>query len=177
MNELPERTIPIFNRENFIKGWNMDKAVILVMIFLVPILVFVLLTDGPFYIFLCFAIPIFLIISLPVYSMREQLAEGLNAKDKFIRGQSQATAKILRRYTKDISDGPDDKRDSHHVVLEFKPDQATVSTDIVQFQARISKALFGKLIHRKSVRITYAIEDPGIFILDGEHVPDLPMLK
>ena len=171
MSDVLERIMPIFNRVEHYRSWGMDKAVILVMIILIPFLVFVLQTDTPFFIFLCAAIPLFFFIFLPVSTMKERLAEGLNAKEKFLRGQSQTTANILRRFTKDVSVDPGEEHLAHYILLEFIPDQATVSTNLVQFQAVISEVLFEKLAGRKSVGITYAVEDPRIFILDGENVP------
>jgi len=102
------------------------------------------------------------------------VSSELNALDKmskdraiFLRGQSRTTAEIRGRWEVRHDDGPGGSY-TYHLRLEFKPTVRVDSTKTVQFIAMIDENHYKRLSKQKSVDITYAVENPRIFVIDGE---------
>ena len=106
-------------------------------------------------------------LSIPTRQLIKRLVRGLRARRRFLRGQAQATARILRgRVVKHKEEYGTTY--TYHLQLEFNPTMAAVSAGSLQLEAQIGRKLYESLEGNESVMVSYAVEDPHIFVLEGE---------
>jgi hypothetical protein len=107
------------------------------------------------------------IVGFITYGVVKALIYGLRGRNSFLHGQSQTITQILRRRVVE-HDGQYGTTYTFHLQVEFTPTLATVSGGVMQLEASVSKKLYESLWGRDSVNITYAVEDPRIFVIEGE---------
>jgi hypothetical protein len=106
-------------------------------------------------------------VGLVTYRIAKGLIQGLRGRRMFLHGQAQATARILRRRVVE-HEGNYGTSYSYHLQLEFNPTMAAVSAGSLQLEAQISHKLYQSLLRNEPVEVSYAVEDPHIFILEDE---------
>ena len=106
-------------------------------------------------------------ISYLTYRQVIGLIEGLKGRNIFFQGNAQAMAQILNRRVAE-HDSSYSTTYTYHLQLKFTPTIGAVDAGSLQCGASIGKKLYENLRASQSVNITYATEDPRIFVIEGE---------
>ena len=181
LDEFPDRVKPVLNVREFM-------SVIFLFIFFAPFLFgAVMLTIGvfpvfsdiirgsasfsdkifPFLFFLGFTVLWDGIVFWMIGSTITSLLQALKARKTFLARQSRTVAKILHLWSVKKEDQYGTS-ESFFVRLEFRPTIETLVSVATKYQFLINYSLYRKLLNKDTVGITYAIEDPRIFLIDGE---------
>ena len=84
-----------------------------------------------------------------------------------MNNQSRTTAKILAGRVKPEYDQYGTHY-SYHIQLKFTPVEATVHHSVINAQASIGERFYKSPENHDSVNIIYAVDDPMIFMIEGE---------
>jgi len=93
--------------------------------------------------------------------------KSLRCTDTFEKNQSKTTAKILARRVRSDQDQYGTHY-SYHLQLKFTPVEATGGHSVINVYASINQRFYQSLENHDSVNIIYAVDDPMIFLIEGE---------
>jgi len=165
--KLPERIQPILHFRQL--AGKIALLAFLSIFWIVPIFIIISMVNSsvPVLIMIGFFLFWYGIVGFITYGVVKALIYGLRGRKSFQQGQSQTIAQILRRRVVE-HEGKYGTTYTFHLQMEFTPTLATVNTGKMRLEASINKKLYEALWGRESVSITYAVEDPRIFVLEGE---------
>ncbi len=165
--KLPERIEPILHLRQFVG--KIALLAFLSIFWIVPIFIIISMVNSS--VPVLFIIGFFLfwygIAGFITYGVVKALIYGLRGRKSFLEGQSQTIAQIMRRRVAE-HEGQYGTTYTFHLQVEFKPTLAAVNVGLMHLEASVSKKLYETLWGRDSVNITYAVEDPRIFVIEGE---------
>ena len=164
--KLPDRVQPILHFRQFV-GKIAWLAFLSIFWIVPPLVIIAGDQENLSFLLLGFFLFWYAVVGFATYRIAKGLIQGLRGRRAFLHGQAQAVARVLRGRVVEHEDKYGTTY-TYHLQLEFNPTMAAVGAGSLQLEAQIGRKLYENLEGNESVVVAYAVEDPHIFVLEGE---------
>ncbi len=107
-------------------------------------------------------------IGYALFKRYQKINQSVRGWKIFSAGSGASLARILGRQVIERSDRYGSVSYTYQLLLEFEPMMAQPSVGTQRYEATVKEPIYQALYESQTVNLTYAIQNPRIFLLEGE---------